>query len=51
MERKHVRIRKEKRMKKIILLFIVLVLVITFSVFGRYIYYQAREAYFTSKAF
>ena len=51
MERKHVRIRKEKRMKKIMLLFIVLVLVITFSVFGRYIYYQAREAYFTSKAF
>ena len=51
MERKHARVRKEKRIKKIILLFIVLILVITFSVFGRYVYFQAREAYFTSKAF
>ena len=51
MERKHARVRKEKRIQKIILLFIVLILVITFSVFGRYVYFQAREAYFTSKAF
>ena len=49
--RKHARIRKEKRIKRTMLLFIVLVIVITCSVFGRYIYYQAREAYFTSKEF
>lgn len=51
MERKHARIRKEKRIKKILLLFVVIVLVTTLSVFGRYVYYQLREAYFTSKAF
>ncbi len=52
MERKHARIRKkERRVKKITILCIILILVITFSVFGRYVYYQAREAYFTSKAF
>lgn len=33
------------------ILLISVILVITFSVFGRYIYYNMREAYFTSKAF
>ena len=52
MERKHARIRKkERRIKKTIILCIILIFVITCSVFGRYVYYQAREAYFTSKAF
>ena len=49
MERKHARIRKkEKRIKKIVILCILLILI---SVFGRYVYFQIREAYLTSKAF
>ena len=52
MERKHARIRKkEKRIKKISIIFLIIVLLIVFSVLGRYVYFQAREAYFTSKAF
>ncbi len=49
--KKHARIRKFNKIRNIIILFLAIVLVITCSVFGRYVYYQAREAYFTSKAF
>lgn len=49
--KKHRRVRRYNKIKFIIILFIIVVLVITFSVFGRYIYYNMREAYFTSKAF
>ena len=51
MERKHVRIRKFNRIRNSVIVFLVIILIVTCSVFGRYIYYQAREAYFTSKAF
>ena len=48
---KHAKTRKLNKVKLVITLFVIIVLVITCSVFGRYVYYQAREAYFTSKAF
>lgn len=51
MERKHARIRKFNRIRNSVIVFLVIILIVTCSVFGRYIYYQAREAYFTSKAF
>ena len=49
--KKHARIRKFNRIRNCIIIFLIIVLIITCSVFGRYIYYKAREAYFTSKAF
>ena len=51
MERKHARMRKFNRIRNSVIVFLVIILIVTCSVFGRYIYYQAREAYFTSKAF
>ena len=51
MERKHARIRKFNRIRNSLIVFLVIILIVTCSVFGRYIYYQAREAYFTPKAF
>lgn len=48
---KHAKTRKLNKIKLVIILFLIIVLVITCSVFGRYVYYQMREAYFTSKSF
>ena len=48
---KHRKKRRINKLKTFIVIFFLIIILITFSVFGRYVYNGIREAYFTSKEF